>query len=78
MLNDTSTLFHASIQQGGTSLHDGVVTLPKLQEIIKTTAPKKMKITDNDIMRAVTSRDGVFEMDGWRIRISRIRQVDRP
>lgn len=78
MVNDASALFHASVQQSGTALHDGVFTLLKLQEIIKKTAPKKMKITDGDIIDAVTSRDGIFEMDGWRIKISKIRQVDRP
>ena len=78
MINDASALFHASVQQGGMPLHDGVFTLPKLQEIIKGTAPKQMKITDGDIIQAVTSRDGIFEMDGWRIKISKIRQVDLP
>ena len=78
MINDASVLFHASVHQGGTPLHDGIFTLPKLQEIIKGTAPKKMKITDGDIIQAVTSRDGAFEMDGWRIRISKIHQVARP
>lgn len=78
MINDASALFHASVHQGGAPLHDGVVTLLKLQEIIKSTAPKKMKITDGDIIDAVTSRDGIFEMDGWRIKISTIRRVDRP
>lgn len=74
---DASTLFHASVQHNGVVLHNGVLTLPKLQAIISETAPKKPKITDGDIVRAVTSRDGTFEMDGWRIKIASIQQVDR-
>jgi hypothetical protein len=75
---DASVLFHAAVQYKGVLLHNGVLTLPKLQAIITKTAPKKAKITDGDIVRAVTSRDGTFEMDGWRIKIASIQQVDRP
>jgi len=75
---DASMLFHASVQHNGVVLHNGVLTLPRLQAIVSKTAPKKARITDGDIVRAVTSRDGTFEMDGWRIKISSIHQVDRP
>lgn len=75
---DASMLFHASVQHNGVLLHNGVLTLPRLQAIVSKTAPKKARITDGDIIRAVTSRDGTFEMDGWRIKIASIHQVDRP
>lgn len=75
---DASVLFHASVQHNGVLLHNGMLTLPRLQAIVSQTAPKKAKITDGDIVRAVTSRDGTFEMDGWRIKIASIHQVDRP
>ena len=75
---DASMLFHASVQHNGVLLHSGVLTLTRLQAIISKTAPKKARITDGDIVRAVTSRDGTFEMDGWRIKIASIHQVDRP
>jgi hypothetical protein len=74
---DASMLFHASVQHNGELLHNGVLTLPKLQAIINETAPKKNRFTDGDLVRAVTSRDGTFEMDGWRIKIAAIHQVDR-
>jgi hypothetical protein len=74
---DGSMLFHASVLNNGVLLHSGVLTLPSLRAVISKTAPKKAKITDGDIVRAVTSRDGTFEMDGWRIKVASIRQVDR-
>ncbi|WFR97180.1 hypothetical protein [Rhizobium tumorigenes] len=78
MMIEASTLFHASVHYRGIVLHNGVLTLPRLQAIVVKTAPKKAKITDADIIRAVTSRDGTFELDGWRIKVSAIQQVDRP
>lgn len=75
---DASVLFHASVQHHGVLVHSGVLTLTSLRAIVSKTAPKKARITDGDIVRAVTSRDGVFEMDGWRIKVASIHQVDRP
>lgn len=75
---EASTLFHAAIHYKGIVLHCGVVTLPKLKAIVNKTAPKKSRITDGDIVRAVTSRDGTLELDGWRIKVSSIQQIDRP
>ena len=75
---DGSMLFHASVHHQGVVLHDGVLNLERLRTIISKTAPKQARITDGDIVRAVTSRDGIFEMDGWRIKIASIHQVDRP
>jgi hypothetical protein len=74
---DATTLFHTTLQYNGVLLHTGVLSGPKLQKIISRTAPKRPRITDGDIVKAVTSRDGTFEIDGWRIRISAIRMADR-
>lgn len=75
---DATMLFHAAVHHNGVVLHEGVLNLPRLKAIISHTAPKQARITDGDIVRTVTSRDGTFEMDGWRIKIASIHQVDRP
>jgi hypothetical protein len=74
---DATTMFHTRLQYNGVLLHDGVLSAPKLQKIISRTAPKRPRLTDGDIVNAVTSRDGVFEIDGWRIKVSAIRMSDR-
>jgi hypothetical protein len=74
---DATTLFHTSLQYNGVLLHTGVLNARNLQAIVSRTAPKRAKFTDGDILKAVTSRDGTFEIDGWRIKLAAIRVVDR-
>ncbi|PZM11558.1 hypothetical protein [Rhizobium tubonense] len=76
-MSDQSALYHASVYNHGIRIEDGVFTFPKLKAVILSTAPKTRKVTPGDILRAVTDRDGTFEMDGWRIKTSKISQTDR-
>ena len=74
---DAPTLFHTTLQYRGVLLHVGVLTAPRLRKIVNRTAPKRPRMTDGDIVEAVTSRDGTFEIDGWRIKVAAIRMADR-
>lgn len=74
---DATTLFHTTLEYDGVLLHAGVLTPPKLRTIISRTAPKRARMTDGDIVEAVTSRDGTLEIDGWRIKVAAIRRADR-
>jgi hypothetical protein len=76
-MSDQSALYHASVYDNGARIEDGVFTFPKLKAVILLTAPKMRQITPDDILRTVTARDGTFEMNGWRIKTSKISQTDR-
>jgi hypothetical protein len=75
-MGDLSTLYHASVYDKGARIEEGVFTFPRLKAIILSTAPKMRQITPDDIVRTVTARDGTFEMNGWRIKTSRISRTD--
>lgn len=74
---DSATLFHTTLQYNGVLLLAGVLTAARLRTIVNRTAPKRPRMTDRDIIDAVTSRDGTFEIDGWRIKVAAIRMADR-
>jgi hypothetical protein len=76
-MTDSATLFHTTLQYKGVLLLAGVITAARLRTIINRTAPKRPRLTDGDIVHAVTSRDGTFEIDGWRIKVAAIRMADR-
>jgi hypothetical protein len=71
---DFSDLFHASIIQDGEEIELGVYTYDQLRNIIVRTAPKTPRISANDVLTTAIARDGTFEMDNWRIKVSRIHQ----
>jgi hypothetical protein len=71
---DFSDLFHASVTQDGEEIELGVFTYDQLRNIIVRTAPKITRISPSDVLIAATARDGTFEMDNWRIKVSRVHQ----
>jgi hypothetical protein len=71
MLSDTD-IYHATITQSGDEIQSGVFSYSQLRNIIVRTAPQAPRITPSDILTAAIARDGTFEMDNWRIKVSRI------
>jgi hypothetical protein len=71
---DPADLFHASVTQDGEEIVLGVYTYDQLRNIIVRTAPKATRISPSDLLITAIARDGTFEMDNWRIKVSRIRQ----
>jgi hypothetical protein len=73
-VSDHSDLYHASVNQDGEQIELGVYTSDQLRNIVVRTAPKMSGIGAHDGLSAAIARDGTFEMDNWRIKISRIHQ----
>ncbi|PZM07569.1 hypothetical protein [Rhizobium tubonense] len=71
---DHSDLYHASVTQDGEQIELGIYTHDQLRNIIVRTAPKTTGISAQDVLQAAIARDGTFEMDNWRIKVSRIHQ----
>jgi hypothetical protein len=76
-MSDQTALYHASVYSNGVPIEEGIFTFPKLKAVISSTAPKTHKVTPGDILRTVTDRDGTFEMNGWRIKTSKISLTDQ-